>query len=175
MRLSPPKIDPETLQHPRLELVFLFGACLRQEQGAEASQVFILVPVLAHSVEDVVKRAHASALLCGPPLYCRGLPRQAVPESSGSRLLRHGAGFVLGHEVAHVFGQPPLRRLDHAQKIPRGRAKPALDWQQDLVGKKPGADPKLDEWHARFGMFFKVAGPVSRAVGGLYLVLDSRR
>jgi hypothetical protein len=42
-----------------------------------------------------------------------------------------------------------------------------------LVGKKPGADPKYDEWHARFGTVFKVAGPVLIVVGVLYLVLGS--
>ena len=42
-----------------------------------------------------------------------------------------------------------------------------------LVGKQPGADPKFDQWHAHFGMFFKVAGPVLMGLGILYLVLDS--
>jgi hypothetical protein len=41
-----------------------------------------------------------------------------------------------------------------------------------LVGKKPGADPKLDEWYARFGMVFRVAGPILIGIGVLYLVLD---
>ena len=44
-----------------------------------------------------------------------------------------------------------------------------------VVGKKPGADPKYDAWHARFGMFLKVAGPVLMGIGVLYLVLDSGR
>jgi hypothetical protein len=44
-----------------------------------------------------------------------------------------------------------------------------------VVGKKPGADPKYDAWHARFGTFFKVAGPVLMALGVLYLALGSGR
>jgi hypothetical protein len=48
-----------------------------------------------------------------------------------------------------------LAQTNRLKVVLRGRAEPALDRQQDLVGKKPGADPKLDEWHARFGMFFR--------------------
>jgi hypothetical protein len=44
-----------------------------------------------------------------------------------------------------------------------------------VVGKKPGADPKYDEWHARFGIFLKIAGPVLMAVGVMYFIIDSSR
>jgi len=43
------------------------------------------------------------------------------------------------------------------------------------VGAKPGANPKYDQWHARFGMFFKIAGPVLMALGVFYLIIDSSR
>jgi hypothetical protein len=43
-----------------------------------------------------------------------------------------------------------------------------------LVGKKPGADPNFDEWHARFGLFLKIAGPVLMVLAVFYIILDSR-
>ncbi len=43
-----------------------------------------------------------------------------------------------------------------------------------VIGKKPGEDPKFDEWHARFGVFFKVAGPVLIVLAVFYLVLGNR-
>jgi hypothetical protein len=44
-----------------------------------------------------------------------------------------------------------------------------------LVGKRPGADPKFDRWHERFGTVLKVAGPVLMALGVFYLVLGGGR
>jgi hypothetical protein len=44
-----------------------------------------------------------------------------------------------------------------------------------VIGKKPGADPKFDQWHARFGTFLKVAGVVLILLAGLYLVIGSGR
>jgi hypothetical protein len=38
-----------------------------------------------------------------------------------------------------------------------------------VIGKKPGADPKFDAWHARFGIFFKVAGPILILLAIFYL------
>jgi hypothetical protein len=44
-----------------------------------------------------------------------------------------------------------------------------------VVGSKPGANPKYDEWHAKFGIFLKVAGPVLMLLGVFYLVIGSGR
>lgn len=44
-----------------------------------------------------------------------------------------------------------------------------------VVGSKPGANPKYDEWHARFGVFMKVAGPVLMVVGLCYFIIDNSR
>jgi hypothetical protein len=44
-----------------------------------------------------------------------------------------------------------------------------------IVGKKAGDDPKFDEWHARFGVFFKVAGPILMILGIIFLVMGSGR
>jgi hypothetical protein len=44
-----------------------------------------------------------------------------------------------------------------------------------VVGSKPGVNPKYDQWHERFGLFFKIAGPVLMVVGILYLVIDNSR
>lgn len=43
-----------------------------------------------------------------------------------------------------------------------------------VIGKKPGEDPKFDAWHARFGIFLKVAGLVSIALAVIFLVSGSR-
>jgi len=42
-----------------------------------------------------------------------------------------------------------------------------------ILGKKPGADPKYDEWHAPFGNVLKVAGVVLIVVAFVYLALGS--
>jgi hypothetical protein len=42
-----------------------------------------------------------------------------------------------------------------------------------IVGSKPGVNPKYDEWHARFGVVFKIAGPILMVVGVIYLVSGS--
>ncbi len=44
-----------------------------------------------------------------------------------------------------------------------------------VIGSKPGADPKYDEWHARFGPFLKVAGPILFIVAIFYLTSHSGR
>jgi hypothetical protein len=44
-----------------------------------------------------------------------------------------------------------------------------------VVGSKPGVNPKYDQWHGRFGIFFKIAGPVLMVLGIFYLVIDSAR
>jgi hypothetical protein len=44
-----------------------------------------------------------------------------------------------------------------------------------LVGNKPGENPRYDQWHARFGIFLKVAGPVLMVLAVFYLILDSAR
>jgi hypothetical protein len=44
-----------------------------------------------------------------------------------------------------------------------------------VVGKKPGVNPKYDQWHARFGTVFKVVGPVLMLVGVIYLAVGSAR
>ena len=46
-----------------------------------------------------------------------------------------------------------------------------------VVGKKPGADKKYDEWHARFGNVMKVCGGVLIVLAFGYLMHDigSRR
>jgi hypothetical protein len=44
-----------------------------------------------------------------------------------------------------------------------------------FVGKKPGEDPKFDEWHAKFGVFLKIAGPVLMILAVFYVILDSQR
>jgi hypothetical protein len=41
-----------------------------------------------------------------------------------------------------------------------------------VVGSKPGVNPKYDQWHERFGLFFKIAGPVLMLVGVGYLLID---
>jgi hypothetical protein len=43
-----------------------------------------------------------------------------------------------------------------------------------VVGKKPGEDPKFDAWFARFGIFFKIAGPILMALAVFYLAIGSR-
>ena len=44
-----------------------------------------------------------------------------------------------------------------------------------VIGKKPGVDPKFDQWHARFGNCLKVAGVVLILLAGFYLVIGSGR
>jgi hypothetical protein len=44
-----------------------------------------------------------------------------------------------------------------------------------VVGSKPGVNPKYDQWHERFGLFFKIAGPVLMVVGVIYLAIDLGR
>lgn len=39
-----------------------------------------------------------------------------------------------------------------------------------VVGKKPGEDPKFDEWHARSGVFLKVAGPILIVLAIIFLL-----
>jgi hypothetical protein len=34
-----------------------------------------------------------------------------------------------------------------------------------ILGKKPGQDPRHDEWHAKWGRLFKVLGPVVALFG----------
>jgi hypothetical protein len=43
-----------------------------------------------------------------------------------------------------------------------------------VVGKKPGEDPKFDEWHTRFGIFLKFAGPVLIVLAIIFLVSGGR-
>lgn len=43
-----------------------------------------------------------------------------------------------------------------------------------VVGKKPGEDPKFDEWHGRFGIFLKIAGPVLIVLAIIFLVTGGR-
>jgi hypothetical protein len=40
-----------------------------------------------------------------------------------------------------------------------------------LLGKKPGVNPKLDQWHRRYGIFLKVIGP-SLVLVGLFLGIN---
>ena len=40
-----------------------------------------------------------------------------------------------------------------------------------IVGNKPGVNPKFDEWHARFGIFLKLAGPVLMVIA-VFLLLS---
>jgi hypothetical protein len=39
-----------------------------------------------------------------------------------------------------------------------------------VVGKKPGQDPKYDQWHQKFGMVLKVCGPVLILLSIFFLV-----
>ena len=43
-----------------------------------------------------------------------------------------------------------------------------------IVGKKPGVDPKFDEWHTRFGIFLKITGPVLIVLAIIFLVSGGR-
>jgi hypothetical protein len=47
--------------------------------------------------------------------------------------------------------------------------------RRTFVGKKPGADPKFEAWHARFGIFLKLAGPVLMILGLVYFMMDAGR
>jgi hypothetical protein len=44
-----------------------------------------------------------------------------------------------------------------------------------IVGSKPGANPKYDQWHERFGVFLKIAGPVLMVLAVIYLAIDISR
>jgi hypothetical protein len=44
-----------------------------------------------------------------------------------------------------------------------------------FIGKKPGVDPKFDQWHARFGIVMKVIGVVCILLSIFYLSIGSGR
>ena len=44
-----------------------------------------------------------------------------------------------------------------------------------VVGSKPGVNPKYDQMLERFGIFFKIAGPVLMVLGIIYLLMDYSR
>lgn len=44
-----------------------------------------------------------------------------------------------------------------------------------VVGKKPGVDPKFDEFHERFGTLFKVLGVACLVLSVVYLIIDTRK
>jgi hypothetical protein len=43
-----------------------------------------------------------------------------------------------------------------------------------VIGSKPGVDPKFDAMHARFGTFFKLAGPVLMVIAIALFVMGSQ-
>jgi hypothetical protein len=43
-----------------------------------------------------------------------------------------------------------------------------------IIGSKPGENPKFDAMHARFGTFFKIAGPVLMLIAVILLVTGGR-
>jgi hypothetical protein len=43
-----------------------------------------------------------------------------------------------------------------------------------VIGSKPGVNPKFDAMHARFGTFFKIAGPVLMIIAIALLVMESK-
>jgi hypothetical protein len=42
-----------------------------------------------------------------------------------------------------------------------------------VVGGKPGVNPKYDQMLERFGIFFKIAGPVLMVLGVIYFIMDN--
>jgi hypothetical protein len=43
-----------------------------------------------------------------------------------------------------------------------------------VIGSKPGVDAKFDAMHARFGTFFKVAGPVLMIIAIVLLAMGNK-
>jgi hypothetical protein len=44
-----------------------------------------------------------------------------------------------------------------------------------VVGKKPGADPKFDAWHARFGLILKIVGALAIGLSFIFLIEPWRK